>query len=397
MSLEQLPELTFPDYAVVLRPRPFGQKLAVPDGVHVHAAVLAFAEAPPPPPVVLRFVADANKYVVDGTMKDAATTAKLAEGGVLVPLDIVAKELGAGSITTRPRALRPSRRRTGRNELRAGSAEVLANGRKKALAQGAKTAPVAAGTTLLVPPGYFEEHLGARVVSLEKDKAVVIARRKFGDDAPSTVTGGPAAADAAAAAAAGGASLSPWPGGWETTISDMDIVVASDNSVNFNYDGEFGRLEGKVDGTRLNGRFVEDNGSRGEIVLTLGRENRTFAGQWRRTDIARRLLARLRGLAPLAGTKTPALYDRTAAAGVAEAAGFHLGRLVGHIDRRHGPQRRGRRSRQGRLRRHVRPHRREEWRAASSSGRFFEDNGNWGEFVFVPAKQPVRSRASGGA
>ncbi len=127
-------------------------------------------------------------------MQDAASIARLADGTLLVPLDLVAKELGAGLAYDAAKGVATLDTPDGTYELRAGSAEVLASGQKKPLAKGVKTGPVAAATTLLVPPGFFEEHLGARVVPLEKDKTVVIERRRFADDAPSTVTGEPAAA-----------------------------------------------------------------------------------------------------------------------------------------------------------------------------------------------------------
>ena len=111
--------------------------------------------------------------------------------------------------------------------------------------------------------------------------------------------------------------------------------MAADGSVNFNYDGEFGRLEGRIYGTRLTGRFVEDNGSHGEIVLTLGRENRTFTGQWRRTDIDDDYWHGCEGWRRLEEEARP--RSRRRRGGV-----LVLGRFVGHVDRRHGPPRRGR-------------------------------------------------------
>jgi hypothetical protein len=375
VAIEQVPEMTFPDYGVVLRPRPFGQTIALPDGVHVHPATLAFAEAPPPPPVVLRFFADASQYVVDGTMKEGATIAKLGEGGVLVPLDLVAKELGAGLAYDAAKGVATLETPDAKYELRAGSAEVLANGVKKPLATGAGSGPVAAGTGLLVPPGFFEEHLGARVISLEKEKTAVVERRKFSDDAPSTVTGAPPAAAEAEPAVAGAAASSPWSGKWETTIGDMDIVVASDGSVDFQYDGAFGRLEGRAAGTRLTGRFVEDNGSRGEIVLTLGPENRTFAGQWRRTDIDDDYWHGCEGWRPFAEAGITAAGEAStspwsgswdSSMGLLELRVGSDGLVKGTYDGTFG---------------------RIEAKASGArlSGRFYEDTGNWGEFEFTLA------------
>ena len=138
VSLGELPERTVPDYAVVLRPRPFGQTLALPAGVHVHPATLAFAEALPPPPVVLRFVADAKKYVVDGRMKDAASTAKLGEGGVLVPLDLVAKELGAGLAYDAAKGVATLETPDAKIVLTAGKSEVAVNGIGKPVSKNVK-------------------------------------------------------------------------------------------------------------------------------------------------------------------------------------------------------------------------------------------------------------------
>ena len=388
VGLEQLPEMTFPDFGVVLKPRPYGQTLTVPDGIHVHAAALAFAEAPPPPPVVLRFFADAKKYVVDGKMKDAASVAKLGEGGVLVPLDLVARELGAGLSYDAAKGVATLDTPDIKYELRAGSADVLANGQTKPLAKGAKTGPVAVATTLLVPPGFFEEHLGARVVSLEKDKTVVVERRKFADDAPSTVHGEPAAADAAAPAAAGGASASPWSGKWETTIGAMDIVVAADGSVDFKYDGEFGRLEGRISGTRLTGRFTEDNGSRGEIVLTLGRENRTFTGQWRRTDLDDDYWHGCEGWRPFeeeaGAAPAPAVADEAVSSSWTGSWDTSIGDMVLRAEA--GAVKGGYDGTFGRI----------EAKASGPklAGRFYEDNGNWGEFEFVldPDGQAFKGR-----
>ncbi|MBP7706742.1 MAG: hypothetical protein KA243_05785 [Candidatus Aminicenantes bacterium] len=282
VDLGGLPEREVPDFGVVLKPRPFGRAVALPAGVHVHAATLASFEAAPPPPVVMRFFADAGKYVVDGRMKDAASVAKLGAGGVLVPLDLVARELGAGLAYDAAKGVATLETPDGTFVLAAGKAGVTAGGLTKPLTRDAEAVPVATATTLLVPPGFFEDHLGCRVVSLEKDKTAVVERRKFADDAPATVTGEPAAEETKPTAAG---AASPWAGKWETTIGAMDIAVAADGVVDFAYDGEFGRLTGRVDGGRLAGRFAEDNGARGDIVLTLGRENRTFSGQWRRTDI----------------------------------------------------------------------------------------------------------------
>jgi hypothetical protein len=390
VGLGQLPEMTFPDFGVVLKPRPFGQKLSVPDGIHVHAAALAFAEAPPPPPVVLRFFADAKKFVVDGKMQDAASVARIADGALLVPLDLVAKELGAGLAYDAAKGVATLDTPDGTYELRAGSADVLAGGQKKPLAKGVKTGPVAAATTLLVPPGFFEDHLGARVVSLEKDKTVVIERRKFADDAPSTVTGEPAAADAAAPAAAGGPSSSPWSGKWETTIGAMDIVVAADGAVDFNYDGAFGRLEGRISGTRLTGRFTEDNGSRGEIVLTLGREDRTFTGQWRRTDLDDDYWHGCEGWRPFeeeagaAPSPAPAGADEAASSSWAGSWDTSIGDMVLRAEA--GAVKGGYDGTFGRI----------EGKASGPklAGRFYEDNGNWGEFEFVldPDGQAFKGR-----
>jgi hypothetical protein len=382
--------MTFPDFGVVLKPRTYGQTLTVPDGIHVHAAALAFAEAPPPPPVVLRFFAEAQKFVVDGKMKDAASVAKLADGVLLVPLDLVARELGAGLSYDAAKGVATLVTPDITYELRAGSADVLANGQKKPLAKGAKTGPVAVATTLLVPPGFFEEHLGARVVTLDKDKTVVVERRKFADDAPSTVTGEPAAADAAAPAAAGGASASPWSGKWETTIGAMDIVVAADGSVDFKYDGEFGRLEGRISETRLTGRFTEDNGSRGEIVLTLGRENRTFTGQWRRTDLDDDYWHGCEGWRPFeeaagaAPSPAPAGADEAVSSSWAGSWDTSIGDMVLRAEA--GAVKGGYDGTFGRI----------EAKASGPklAGRFYEDNGNWGEFEFVlePDGQAFKGR-----
>ena len=276
----------------------------------------------------------------------------------------------------------------GRYELRAGSAEVLANGRKKALARGAKTAPVAAGTTLLVPPGFFEEHLGARVVSLEKDKTVVIARRKFADDAPSTVTGGPAAADAAAPAAAGGASSSPWSGKWETTIGAMDIVVAADGSVDFKYDGEFGRLEGRISGNAAHRPLHRGQRQPREIVLTLGRENRTFTGQWRRTDLDEDYWHGCEGWRPFeeeaGAVPASAAADEAASSSWAGSWDTSIGDMVLRAEA--GAVKGGYDGTFGRIEAKV--------SGLKLTGRFYEDNGNWGEFEFVldPDGQAFKGR-----
>jgi len=385
VGITELPEMTFPDYGVVLRPRPFGQKLQTPDGVHVHAAVLAFSEALPPPPVVLRFVADADKYVSDGTMKDTASAAKLAGGGLLVPLDIVARELGAGLAYDATKGVATLQTPDGKIELQAGAGEVTVNGRKKTLSKDGRAVPVAGPKTLLVPAVFFEEHLGARVVSYEKEKTVVVERRKFSADAPSTVTGGPAATGAAAPAT--GVASSPWAGKWETTIGVMDIVVAADGAVDFNCDGEFARIEGRVEGARLTGRFVEDTGARGEILLTLGRENRTFSGQWRRSDIADDYWHGCEGWRPLAEEGAPAIAaatrgDTSVWSGswdtsfgdmvlLAESGGLVKGAYDGVF---------------GRIEARV--------EGDKLVGRFYEDNGNWGEFVFVlePSKSVFKGR-----
>ena len=381
VRLEDLPERAVPDYAVVLRPRPFGQTLALPAGVHVHPATLSFAEALPPPPVVLRFFADAKKYVVDGRMKDAVSTAKLGEGGVLVPLDLVAEELGAGLAYDAAKGVATLETPETKFVLAAGKSEFTANGIRKSVSTSAKAVPVATAATLLVPSGFFEEHLGCRVMMLEKDKTAVIERRKFADDAPSTVTGEPAAAEKTKPAAAGAAASSPWSGRWETTIGDMDIAVAADGAVDFKYDGEFGRLEGRVDGVRLSGRFVEDNGARGEIVLTLGRENRTFSGQWRRTDIADDYWHGCEGWRPFEAEAEPAI----AAAPSASAPGAGASAWAGSWDTTIGDMvlraaeggavKGGYDGTFGRI----------EGRAEGGRlvGRFYEDTGNWGEFEFV--------------
>jgi hypothetical protein len=375
IRFDELPEITVPDFAVVLKPRPFGSKVELPAAVHVHPATLAFAEAPPPPPVVLRFFADAKTYVVDGRMKDALSTAKLGQGGVLVPLDLVAKELGAGLAYDAAKGVATLETPDAKIVLTAGKSEFSMNGLNKAVSKNAKSVPVASPATLLVPPGFFEEHLGCRVVSLEKDKTAVIERRKFADDAPSTVTGEPAAAEAAKPAGAG--SSSPWAGKWETTIGAMDIVVGADGAVDFNYDGEFGRLEGRVSGTRLTGRFVEDNGARGDIVLTLGREDRTFSGQWRRADIADDYWHGCEGWRPFDEGVAPAAaaggpgdaaspwagdWDTTIGDMVLRAAGSGL--VKGGYDGTFG---------------------RIEGRVEGDKlvGRFYEDTGSWGELEFV--------------
>ena len=367
--------MTVPDFAVVLKPRPFGSKVELPAAVHVHPATLAFAEAPPPPPVVLRFFADAKKYVVDGRMKDALSTAKLGPGGMLVPLDLVAKELGAGLAYDAAKGVATLETPDAKIVLTAGKSEIAMNGLIKPVSRISRSVPVASTATLLVPPGFFEEHLGCRAVSLEKDKTAVIERRKFGDDAPSTVTGEPAAAEEARPAVAG--SSSPWAGKWETTIGAMDIAVGPDGAVDFNYDGEFGRLEGRVAGTRLSGRFVEDNGARGDIVLTLGREDRTFSGQWRRADIADDYWHGCEGWRPFDEDAAPAVaageppaaaspwagdWDTTIGDLVLRAAGDGLvkggydgtfGRIEGRIE------------------------------GGKLVGRFYEDTGSWGELEFV--------------
>jgi hypothetical protein len=379
VRLDDLPERAVPDYAVVLRPRPFGQTLALPAGVHVHPATLAFAEALPPPPVVLRFFADAKKYVVDGRMKDAASTAKLGEGGVLVPLDLVAKELGAGLVYDAAKGVATLETPDAKFVLTAGKSEFTANGIGKSVSTSAKAVPVATAATLLVPSGFFEEHLGCRVVSLEKDKTAVIERRKFADDAPSTVTGEPAAADETKPAVAGAASSSPWNGRWETTIGGMDIAVAADGAVDFKYDGEFGRLEGRVDGVRLSGRFVEDNGARGEIVLTLGRENRTFSGKWRRTDIAEDYWHGCEGWRPFEAEAEvePAPAAAAPGEGASAWAGSWEATIGDMVLRAAGGDavKGGYDGTFGRI----------EGRAEGGRlvGRFYEDTGSWGEFEFV--------------
>ncbi|MCU0244537.1 MAG: copper amine oxidase N-terminal domain-containing protein, partial [Acidobacteria bacterium] len=200
----------------------------------------------------MRFFAEAPKYVVDGRMKDAASVAKLGEGGVLVPLDLVAKELGAGLAYDAAKGIATLETPDGRFVLAAGKAGVTSGGLTKPLTRNVKAVPVATAATLLVPPGFFEDHLGCRVVSLDKDNTAVVERRKFSDDAPSTVTGEPAEAEEAKPAAG---VASPWAGKWETTIGAMDIAVAADGAVDLAYDGEFGRLTGRVDGGRLAGRF----------------------------------------------------------------------------------------------------------------------------------------------
>ena len=301
---------------------------------------------------------------------------------MLVPLDLVAKELGAGLAYDAAKGVATLETPDAKFVLTAGKSEFAANGTRKSVSTSAKAVPIASAATLLVPSGFFEEHLGCRVVMLEKEKTAVIERRKFADDAPSTVTGEPAAAEETKPAVTGAAASSPWSGRWETTIGAMDIAVAADGAVDFKYDGEFGRLEGRVDGVRLTGRFVEDNGARGDIVLTLGRENRTFSGQWRRTDIDDDYWHGCEGWRPFEAEAEPAPAARAATA-AAGGGRFGLGGELGRDDRRYDPPRgRGTASVKGG---YDGTFGRIEGRVEGGQlvGRFYEDTGSWGEFEFV--------------
>ena len=175
----------------------------------------------------------------------------------------------------------------------------------------------------------------------------------------------------------------------------MDIAVAADGAVDFKYDGEFGRLEGRVDGVRLTGRFAEDNGARGDIVLTLGRENRTFSGQWRRTDIDDDYWHGCEGWRPFeAGRREPA-----PAAGPSRAGGgrFGLGGELGGDDRRPGPAGGRGDAVKGGYDGDVRPHRRPEPRAAGSSAASMRTPAAGASSNSSSSRAAAPSRADGGA
>ncbi len=219
VGITELPEMTFPDYGVVLRPRPFGQKLQTPDGVHVHAAVLAFSEAFPPPPVVLRFVADADKYVSDGTMKDTASAARLTGRFV--------EDTGA------------------RGEI------LLTLGRENRTFSGQ-------WRRTDIADDYWHGCEGWRPLAEEGAPAIAAATR--GD-------------------------ISVWSGSWDTSFGDMVLLAESGGLVKGAYDGVFGRIEARVEGDKLVGRFYEDNGNWGEFVFVLEPSKSVFKGRWRRLNV----------------------------------------------------------------------------------------------------------------
>ena len=51
------------------------------------------------------------------------------------------------------------------------------------------------------------------------------------------------------------------------------------------YDGTFGRIEGRVEGGKLVGRFFEDTGSWGEFKFVLEPGGAAFKGRWRRLNV----------------------------------------------------------------------------------------------------------------
>ncbi|MBP1769796.1 MAG: hypothetical protein H6P96_414, partial [Candidatus Aminicenantes bacterium] len=121
--------------------------------------------------------------------------------------------------------------------------------------------------------------------------------------------------------------------------------------------------------------------ARGEIVLTLGRENRTFSGQWRRTDIADDYWHGCEGWRPFEAEAEP-----EPAAGAATAApGAGASAWAGSWDTTIGDMllraaegsvvKGGYDGTFGRI----------EGRAEGGRlvGRFYEDTGSWGEFEFV--------------
>ena len=73
-----------------------------------------------------------------------------------------------------------------------------------------------------------------------------------------------------------------WTGAWETDWNRMKLVQTGD-TVKGTYDYNEGRIEAKVVGKKLIGRWVQSN-SQGEMVFEMNAAGNAFHGQWRYDD-----------------------------------------------------------------------------------------------------------------
>lgn len=71
-------------------------------------------------------------------------------------------------------------------------------------------------------------------------------------------------------------------GAWATEFERLDLDVGPDGAVRGSYAYMDGRVEGRVEGLVLRGRWVQPGNDRaGDLELTLGEGSNTFTGAWR--------------------------------------------------------------------------------------------------------------------
>ncbi len=182
-GLETLPVVSLPDLGVVAQVRPAGKALALPEDVHVHPTVAAFAEAPPPQALELRFYIDAPRYARDGRIRDLVVPARIVKSRVMVPLDVIAREFG-GTLEWDAKSGVALLQGGGREiAFKAGNRAALVDGKRVDVHPDTEVTPTVEKGVLLIPAKVLEDHLGCNVSLDSELQEVLVEGRPLGEAA----------------------------------------------------------------------------------------------------------------------------------------------------------------------------------------------------------------------